>query len=129
VSQGNHWGDPIADMIGDLFAKAVGLAIAALLLLAFILATEIVQVYRRRALRSTAGSTVLWIAAAVLVGVETASALLIAAQYTTIGTYLAAWSFLLFVLVVELVDWHERQFDPAESETGVHINDTLGSWS
>jgi hypothetical protein len=120
--------------VGLVFAAAIlAIAISATLLIALL--TELGRIYGSRAMgQHTASSRVLWIALAAFSALLLASGLLAAnASTAVLALYLAAWSFLAFVIVVEACDWYAQRFDEptaveeAPGEIWPHETETVSS--
>lgn len=95
------WEDKLAAISTSLVIAGV-LAIAALLVATL---TELVRVYKSRALQDTRSAHHFWIALAALIATWTLAALLATNPHLTApAAYLVAWSFLVFVIVVEGYD-------------------------
>ncbi len=98
----NH--DWEGDLAGSIIMVALVIAVVVFTLIV-ILITELWRVYKTRALQSTESSRIFWIVLACLLGAWLIAGLMtLNPQTLPLGVYVAAWSFLAFVIIVEILD-------------------------
>jgi hypothetical protein len=119
------WEDSAADGIAGLILLMMIIVAALVATLLIILATEVVRIYKAHALAPTETARLLWIAAAAQVGFWAVAGLLLTTPATVpLGAYLAAWSALVFVIAIEVLD---QKHQPAKAPAGdpIEIDDVL----
>jgi len=120
------------DAVGGLVVVIALLVIAVIVTLIILLATELMRIYRERARAGSEMSRFLWTALAGLILCWGVAAVLIAIPATLpIGLTLGAWSFLAFVIVVEVVDWRASNASTAylSPVTDATLPDVLRPWA
>lgn len=117
-----------SELAGGMITLAL-LVAAILITLSVVVTLELGRIYVARALRPSPVQRFLWLALAALLGCWLLAGALVAFPATVaLGVYLAAWSFLAFVIGVELADRYAAQFDaPVPGELG--LEDVLRPWA
>ncbi len=118
------------DAVGGLAVVIALLVIAVIVTLIILLATELVRIYRERARAGSEIGRFLWTALAGLILCWGVAALLIAFPAThLVGFSLGAWSFLTFVIGVEVVDWRASNAVTAYLPADAALPDVLRPWA
>lgn len=126
MSSSDNNGSGLAVIMAIPIAIIVGIG-----LLIFLALVEIARVYAKRAIgHQTQIATILWLAGVVELVLLAAGFFLMQETATWYyGAYLASWSFLLYVLLIEVCDKYQARFDPPDLELpplGGSLNDHLG---
>ncbi len=114
-----------ADMWEDeLFNSVVGVALLVMLVVAgiiltllYLTVTELFRIYRARATDASQTSRHLWTALACLLGVFLLAGLYAGlTQDGVTSLIIVSWSFLVYVLACEYIDWQARRNEPPLKE-------------
>lgn len=106
------------DVVTAAAGAAALVAVAMLALLALYTLMELVRVYSEHAQPGKPGARPLWCALLALLGAWVCAALLTAGDQVELGAYLAAWSFLAYVIFVAVVDRRLRPPRPEPEDPG-----------
>ncbi len=118
------------DAVGGLVVVVALLVIAVVVTLIILLATELVRIYRERARAGSEIGRFLWTALAGLILCWGIAAVFIAIPATLpIGLAVAVWSFLAFVVAVEVVDWRASNAATAYLPADAALPDVLRPWA
>jgi hypothetical protein len=110
-----------------VFMVLVGMAIAACLIA---IGMEIAKIYQAHAFKPTKTARILWIAGASLLAIWMVAGLLISyvPSLAVISAYVASWSLLIFIIVIEGCDIHERNKEAKQLEAAENLDNYLGSF-
>lgn len=118
--------EAIFDVMKLVLVFAVVVAVVAAVIVSSLL-TEVVKVYKTRALAATTTRPVLWAALGLFAGLLGLAALLGASTTTaSLGVYIAAWSFLGYSLVVVGCELYERRHD--RPQIAATLDEVLLPW-
>lgn len=110
------WGEAISAQAANWMMVVVLAAVAVAIIIFIATLKEVPRIYAERGFQPTGTARVLWIALATLLGLWLLAAVLALNPATVVlATYVASWSFLAFVMVVEGCDQYARRLDPPKA--------------
>lgn len=121
-----QWENEVSSATVGIILTVIVVGAAILLTLLLILLKELWRIYQTRALNQPHSTTArtLWTALILFLGILLLSVFLgVAAGAGTIAGYLAAWSFLLFVIVVEAADHFSPPAIDAPGDEGLVLGE------